>query len=70
MKKLTLALKQIFFKEKTNGNAEQKPTTHEGDFVQLVWMIERLRNADGCSMNELIREVSKEFNGLEGIKKK
>lgn len=71
MEKLTLALKKIFFKEKTNGNAEQNTTIDEGDFVQLVWMIEKLRHPESkCTMNELIREASKEFDGLEGIRKK
>lgn len=66
MKKLILTLKRIFFKE----NAEQK-TTHEGDFVQLVWMIEKLRHPENkCTMNELIEEVNKNFDGLEGIRKK
>ncbi len=71
MKKLTLVLKQIFFKEKANGNAEHKPTKDEGDLVQLVWMIEKLRHPDNrCTMNELIEEANKNFYGLECIKKK
>jgi hypothetical protein len=71
MKKLILTLKKIFNKEKVNGNAEQKPTNHEGDFVQLVWMIEKLRHPDNkLTMNELILEVNQNFDGLEGIRKK
>jgi hypothetical protein len=70
MKKIILYLKQIFVKAKTNGSPENK-TTHEGDFIQLVWMIEKLRHPENkCTMNELIEEVNKNFNGLEGIRKK
>lgn len=70
MKKIILYLKHIFFKESTNGKAEKK-TTHEGDFVQLVWMIERLRHPENkCTMNELIEEANKNFDGLEAITKK
>jgi hypothetical protein len=71
MKKLILLVKQIFVKENANGNAEQKPTIDEGDFVQLVWMIEKLRHPENkCTMNELIEEVNKSFDGLEGVRKK
>ena len=70
MKKIILYLKQIFVTGKTNGSPEQK-TTHEGDFVQLVWMIEKLRHPENkCTMNELIEEVNKNFDGLQAITKK
>jgi hypothetical protein len=70
MKKIILYLKQIFVKGKTNGSPENK-TTDEGDFVQLVWMIEKLRHPENkCTMNELIEEVNKNFDGLEAITKK
>ena len=70
MKKIILYLKQIFAKTKTNGSPEQK-TTHEDDFVQLVWMIEKLRHPENkCTMNELIEEANKNFDGLEAITKK
>ena len=70
MKKIILYLKQIFVTGKTNGSLENK-ATHEGDFVQLVWMIEKLRHPDNkCTMNELIEEVNKNFDGLQAITKK
>jgi hypothetical protein len=41
----------------------------DGDFVKLVWMIEKLRHpSNKCTMNELIEEANKHFDGLEGIK--
>jgi hypothetical protein len=71
MKKLILTLKKIFNKEKVNGNAEQKPSNDDGNLVELVWMIEKLRHPDNrLTMNELILEVNQNFDGLEGIRKK
>ena len=71
MKKLILTLKQIFNKEKVNGNAEQKPTNDDGNLVELVWMIEKLRHPENkCTMNQLILELNNKFDGLEDIRKK
>jgi len=40
-----------------------------GNFVNLVWLIEKLRRREGgCSVNELIIEAKKSFQGLSGIK--
>jgi len=42
----------------------------KGDFVPLVWLIEKLRKREGgCTMNDLIFECKKSFNGLDFIKK-
>jgi hypothetical protein len=69
MKKFILTLKRIFSKEKVNGNAESQETHSEGDLVNLVWMIEKLRHpSNKCTMNELLEEVNKHFNGLKGIR--
>jgi hypothetical protein len=69
MKKLILRLKRIFFKQKVNGTSETQSTYTDGDFVKLVWMIEKLRHpSNKCTMNELIEEANKHFDGLEGIK--
>jgi hypothetical protein len=69
MKKLVLTLKRIFFKEKGKGTSETQSTYIDGDFVKLVWMIEKLRHpSKKCTMNELIKEANKHFDGLEGIK--
>jgi hypothetical protein len=69
MKKLILRLKIIFFKQKVNGTSETQSTYTDGDFVKLVWMIEKLRHpSNKCTMNELIKEANKHFDGLKGIK--
>ena len=42
-----------------------------GDLVLLIWQIEKLRRREGgCTMNELIAEAKKNFEGIEHIKKK
>lgn len=42
-----------------------------GDLVLLIWQIEKLRRREGgCTMNELIAEAQKNFEGIEQIKKK
>jgi len=47
---------------------ESKPTNDHGDFVQLVWMIEKLRRQPNkCTMNELIAKAKENFKGLENI---
>jgi hypothetical protein len=69
IKKLILRLKRIFFKEKVKGTSETQSTYTDGDFVKLVWMIEKLRHpSNKCTMNELIKEANKHFDGLKGIK--
>jgi hypothetical protein len=69
IKKLILRLKRIFFKEKVKGTSETQSTYIDGDFVKLVWMIEKLRHpSNKCTMNELIKEANKHFDGLKGIK--
>jgi len=69
MKKFILTLKRIFSKEKVNGTAESQPTYSEGDLVNLVWMIEKLRHpSKKCTMNELVEELNKHFDGLKGIR--
>ena len=69
MKKIILKLKRIFSKGKVNGTAETQSTHSEGDFVKLVWMIEKLRHpSNKCTMNELVDEVNKHFDGLKGIR--
>ena len=69
IKKLILRLKRIFSKEKVNGTSETQSTYTDGDFVKLVWMIEKLRHpSNKCTMNELIKEANKHFDGLKGIK--
>lgn len=51
-----------------NGSCEQ-PQENNGDFVPLVWMIEKLRRREGgCSMNELVEEAKRNFSGIETIK--
>jgi hypothetical protein len=58
-------------KEKVNGNSEAQQTHSEGDLVNLVWMIEKLRHpSNKCTMNELVEELNKHFDGLEGIRDK
>lgn len=40
-----------------------------GDLVPLIWMIEQLRQKEGCCiMNELVAEVKRNFKGIEQIK--
>ncbi len=40
-----------------------------GDLVLLIWQIEKLRRREGgCTMNELISEAKKNFEGIEQIK--
>ena len=42
-----------------------------GDLVLLIWQIEKLRRREGgCTMNELLSEAKKNFEGIEQIKKK
>ena len=42
-----------------------------GDLVLLIWQIEKLRRREGgCTMNELISEAKKNFEGIEQIKTK
>jgi hypothetical protein len=58
-------------KEKVNETAESQQTHSEGDLVNLVWMIEKLRHpSNRCTMNELVEELNKHFDGLEGIRDK
>jgi hypothetical protein len=39
------------------------------DLVLLIWQIEKLRRREGgCTMNELISEAKKNFEGIEQIK--
>jgi hypothetical protein len=41
------------------------------DLVLLIWQIEKLRRREGgCTMNELISEAKKNFEGIEQIKTK
>jgi hypothetical protein len=41
------------------------------DLVLLIWQIEKLRRREGgCTMNELISEAKKKFEGIEQIKTK
>jgi hypothetical protein len=58
-------------KEKVNGNSEVQPNHSDGDLINLVWMIEKLRHpSNKCTMNELVEELNKHFDGLEGIRDK
>lgn len=42
-----------------------------GNFVALVWFIEKMRSREGgCDMNDLIIETKKKFDGITGIKEK
>ena len=53
----------------TKNENSEKNFESPGDFVPLVWLIEKLRNKpNGCTMNELISEVRKDFDGLDKIK--
>jgi hypothetical protein len=67
MKRLKLALKRLFCKTDVSGSCESPQDN--GDFVQLVWMIEELRRREGgCTMNELVAEAKRNFKGIEQIK--
>ena len=52
-----------------SGSCEALADKSHGDLVPLVWEIEKLRRKEGgCTMNELIAEVKKNFKGLENVK--
>lgn len=66
--KAKLSRKTLLFIPYFSGICEQ-PEDNNGDFVVLVWMIEKLRKREGgCTMNELVLEVKRNFKGIEGIK--
>jgi hypothetical protein len=68
MKRLKLALKRLFCKTDVSGSYEQ-PQSNNGDLVPLIWMIDELRRREGgCTMNELVAEVKRNFKGVEQIK--
>jgi hypothetical protein len=47
----------------------EKKQDNNGDLVPLIWLIEKLRRKEGgCTMNELIAEVKKNFEGVEQLK--
>jgi hypothetical protein len=51
------------------NNSEAAQDNTHGDFVPLVWLIEKLRRRpEGCTMNELIAEAKLKFDGLQHIK--
>tara|TARA_R110000851_G_scaffold186024_1_gene335317 strand:- start:465 stop:707 length:243 start_codon:yes stop_codon:yes gene_type:complete len=53
-----------------SGSCEQKQVK-SGDLVPLIWMIEKLRRREGgCTMNELVAEAKRNFEGIEDIKHK
>ena len=61
-------LNPAFCKTDVSGSCEQ-PQDNNGDLVPLVWMIEELRRREGgCTMNELVTEVKRNFKGIEHIK--
>jgi hypothetical protein len=61
---------EIYKKEKDMKQTEQQQQDN-GDLVSLIWMIEKLRRREGgCTMNELIAEAKKNFEGIEQLKKK
>lgn len=56
-------------KEMIENNCESPSDNSHGDLVQLVWLIEKLRRGENkCTMNVLIMEAKRNFNGLENIK--
>lgn len=56
-------------KPTVSGSCEALSDKMHGDLVPLVWEIEKLRRKEGgCTMNELIAEVKKNFKGLENVK--
>jgi len=56
-------------KIESGGMSESSGIELKGDFVRLVWLIEKLRRRDGgCTMNYLIFECKERFCGLEFIK--
>lgn len=56
-------------KIESGGMSESSGIELKGDFVRLVWLIEKLRRRDGgCTMNDLIFECKERFCGLEFIK--
>ena len=56
-------------KPNVSGSCEASSDKMHGDLVPLVWEIEKLRRKEGgCTMNELIAEVKKNFKGLENVK--
>ena len=74
MKKLIEKIKAKFSRKPllvipdVSGSCEQTQDNN-GDLVPLVWMIEELRRREGgCTMNELIAEVKRNFKGIEQIK--
>jgi len=47
----------------------EKKQDNNGDLVPLIWLIEKLRRREGgCTMNELIVEVKKNFEGVQQLK--
>lgn len=48
---------------------EEANVANNHDLVPLIWMIEKMRRREeGCSMNELIAEAEKRFEGIGNIK--
>jgi len=73
MKKLIEKIKAKFSRNPllvipaVSGSCEQPQS--KGDLVPLIWMIEELRRREGgCTMNELIAEAKRNFEGIEQIK--
>lgn len=74
MKKLIEKIKAKFSRKPllvipdVSGSCES-PQVDNGDLVSLVWMIEKLRKREGgCTMNELVADVKRNFKGIEKIK--
>jgi len=52
----------------TDSNCESQQDNN-GDLVPLIWMIENLKRREGgCTMNELVVEAKRNFEGIEQIK--
>lgn len=64
-----LCVKPLLVKPDVSSSCEQPQDNSHGDLVPLVWMIEKIRKREGgCSMNELVSEVKRNFKGIEQIK--
>ena len=70
MKKFWNKIQKVFAIHIVNGSSNQEtPSQNNGDFVPLVWEIEKLRKREGgCTMNELIANIKRDFEGIESIK--
>jgi len=70
MKKLMKRIRKAFAIRNVSGSSNsESPAQNNSDFVPLVWEIEKLRKREGgCTMNELIANIKRDFKGIESIK--